>query len=63
MIWLFDNTYDNRAVVKWFEFEDGQVAKISDKHEQGLDRLKLYNKRSQYHFLDETFYAYHKQVI
>ena len=43
MIWLFDNTYDNQAVVKWFEFADGQVAKISDKHKQGLDRLKLYN--------------------
>ena len=63
MIFKFDLIYDREPVLKWFEFEDGQVAKISKKHSQGLNKLKLFNKRSQYHHLDETVFSYHKQVI
>ena len=52
LIWKFDKNYDREPVIKWFEYEDGQVAKISKKHKEGRDQLKLYNKRSQYHKLD-----------
>ena len=52
LIWKFDKHYDREPVLKWFEYEDGQVAKISKKHKEGRDQLKLYNKRSQYHKLD-----------
>ena len=29
LIWKFDKNYDPNPVLKWFEYEDGQVAKIS----------------------------------
>ena len=63
LIWKFDQNYDPEPVIQWFQYEDGQVAKISKKNKEGLDQLKLYNKRSQYHYLDQSVFPYHKQVI
>ena len=37
LIWKFDKNYDPEPVIQWFEYEDGQVAKISKRNREGLD--------------------------
>ena len=37
LIWKFDKNYDPEPVIQWFQYEDGQVAKISKKNKEGLD--------------------------